>query len=72
MHEIVLILFFIIIATMPLGYFTKHDIPDVIEVKPQVVKQKRTPVGINTDIELDMKMFNGLQEDIQAIILKYV
>lgn len=74
MHEIILILLCVGISAIPTGYFIKHDIPDIAVINKPVFKRKaRRPTSeINSIAELDMEMFEGLQTDIQDIILKYI
>lgn len=70
MHEIILILLIVCVSAMPTGYFIKHDIADIKPVKKPVYN--KVPTAVIKDAELDMEMFNGLSEDVQAIIMKYL
>lgn len=74
MHEIILILLIVCISVLPTGYFVKHDIPDLKPTKKPVYKKvvKSQSIVNPEDAELDMEMFNGLSEDVQSIIMKYL
>lgn len=77
MSEIIIILLCVCISVLPTGYLIKHNVADVPKINEPVYerkpeKSKEVEEVLNSSAELDMEMFNGLQKDIQEILLKYL